>query len=263
MITVYENVEVTIKMAKVTYRDAGEIVTALGEGPARDVNWLRGSCNSIAVLIRQYAMAVRDVLADPRMRLDAQPQEIANLRSQYSGGISAVETQAKGKVSDVRQAIYKLLQEPSNTQEAILRQLEIQQGYQRIQLHLASGDDLLDVARKAGESGDRPLITAFRAYAVALTADKPKSLADGLLRVLDQAETPFLSEAALTARDVQDELTTGVGLVGGCANMARAIVSGEQGSGFLLSWYQGRSIQVDGNIPGVPAGAFGRGPITA
>jgi hypothetical protein len=240
---------------KVTYRNPDEISAAVGATASASVTYLRSSaCESIRDLVREYRSGKAASESDSRLNPQAVMDDVAALRERIQSAINAAETDGKDRVERVRAAVARATAAPSDTQAQVLQELQIQQGYQRLQLHLAGGDDLLDVARSAGASGDRALIRAFRTYAGALTVGRSKSLADGLLRVLDQAETPFLSQTQLVCRDLAGELSVGVGNLGGCANQARAYVAGTAENGYLSAWQQGKAVQVAPEIPGVGGG---------
>jgi hypothetical protein len=161
----------------------------------------------------------------------------------------------------VRLAISKATQEPQDVASQTLRQLEIQQGYQRIQLEMAGGDNLLTIATSAGKRGDKAMVAAPRVYAPALliSQDAEPALADAVERALALAETPFMGQTQLVCRDLTHELEVGGSNLTGCAAQARSVVSGVHAMSYFSAWRQGGSLSIAEAVPGVPTSTASRG----
>jgi len=130
------------------------------------------------------------------------------MRERITTAINAAETDGKNRVERVRAAISAATQQPQDVASQTLYELQVARGYQSIQLQLASGNNLLTIAREAGKRQDKAVIQALRVYAPSLVAsqDLDDSMVDAAERAIALSETPFMSQTQLVCRDLTSEL---------------------------------------------------------
>ena len=192
---------------------------------AANISYLRQSAHeAIRDQVRAYQAEKQTIENDNRLSGVAVLDDLMALRERITSAINDLETQDKQAVERVRAAISRATQEPQDVAAQTLRELQIQQGYQRIQLQMTGGDNLLTIATQAGKQGDKAVIQALRVYTPALlvSMDANAGMADAAERALALAETPFMGQTQLVCRDLSDELEVGSNnLTGAAAGMSR------------------------------------------
>jgi hypothetical protein len=238
----------------VTYRTVDDLRAAIGSPATRDVIVLRDSIHQALVdQIRAYQAGMQKINDDPRLSIQARLDDVAALRERFAGEVDAIETRGKETIQRVRSAVAQATQEPQDVASQTLRELQISNGWTRAQLLIAGGQSLTQIAKSAGETGDKSLIAALRQYAGPYLASQNTSsrMVDAVMAALDTAETPLMSETQQVARDVRDELEVGSSNLTLAAQQTRGIVTGKSEWSHLQAWQQGKALQIDPAIPGV------------
>jgi hypothetical protein len=241
-------------MTQVNYRELADIANSV-PGVMTPLGYLRDeACQAIVQAVRDYNAGLQAISDDPRLSIQARQDDTASLRDRATSQIDAIEGNAKDKIELIRTAISKAVAEPQDVASQTLRALQVQNGWTRALMLLASGRGLVSIAGQAGENGDAELIAALRANAPAYLASQhaDRQMMDLMNAALDQASSPFMSEKQQVARDLNAELEVGSQNLTNCAEMSRRNVSAAGMSWPVLNaWQQGRTLQVAPKIPGV------------
>jgi hypothetical protein len=250
----FDNVKKGNDVGTVNYRELADIANSV-PGIMTPLGYLRDeACQAIVQAVRDYNAGLQAISDDPRLSIQARLDDTASLRDRATSQIDAIEQRGKNAIEQVRAAISKAVQEPQDVASQTLRELQVANGYQRMQLLLQAGQTLEQIAASAGQQGDKALIAALRVYAAPWLASQHRSERDveRVMAVIDQSETPMMSEKQLVARDLRDELEVGSSNLTTCAEMSRRNVSAAGMAWPVLNaWQQGRTLQVAPKIPGV------------
>jgi hypothetical protein len=238
----------------VNYRQLADIANSV-PGVMTPLGYLRDeACQGMVQAIRDYNAGLQAISDDPRLSIQARQDDTASLRDRAVGAIDAIEQRGKNAIEQVRAAISKAVAEPQDVASQTLRELQVANGWTRVQLLLAGGQNIVQIAQSAGEMGDKAMIAALRQYAGPYLASqhRPEQDVKRIMVVIDQSETPMMSEKQLVARDLRDELELGSQNLTNCAEMSRRNVSAAGMAWPVLNaWQQGRTLQVAPKIPGV------------
>lgn len=218
-------------------------LSRLSDRTADDLRTLRGMAQNIAALLLQRRRELQAIKSDPMISALAMQQktQAANQRAKDTLDGYAADVQAAER--SIRQAVADLTQGRQTTEEALLREMQMQRAWQRFKILLDSGADVMVVVERA--AGDPIAIEALRQELPAyLEAHSKSDFIKPALELLDRQERPLLRPVEARGRDLLAELDKGMRNLRLAFSHAEAELSGAWQQTTVLVGWSGETIQV-------------------
>lgn len=218
-------------------------LSRLSDQTTDDLRTLRGMAQNITALLLQRRRELQAIKSDPMISALAMQQktQAANQRAKDTLDGYAADVQAAER--RIRQAVADLTQGRQTTDEALLRELQMQRAWQRFKTLLDSGADVMATVEKA--TGDLAAIQALREELPAyLEAHSKSDFIKPALEALDRLERPLLRPVEARGRDLLAELDRGLRNLRLTFSYAKAELEGEWQQATVLVGWSGETIQV-------------------